>query len=955
MTALVAMAVCAGGPIGRDALARRFRPDAPLGAARADLRRLLHRTRAALPDLAGALAADDDALTWTGSSDVQDFLEALRRGDHAEALRQYGSHFLAGVSSLADDALDDWVDDERVRWRLRWRQALAGLLRHGQDSTERLRYLRLLVDDDPHDEDNIRLALSHAGDPAEIELVLAGYETHRRALALDLGVRPSDTLSTAAQSLRAQATVRLPSHGALPLAPSCKAPAPNAPRLIGRDGDLARVRALLEADHPQVVTLCGPGGVGKTELALHLARRQAQAGEEVIWVDLLRGGALGLLHGMAQAIALPPGHEITAEAVLAQLATRRGWVVLDNAERLGNDAHLLQPWVLHAPHLRWLATSRVPLGIGAETVHRLSGLPAHGPASEALALLALHAERQGQPDALQGGAAGLAQRVVQLVEGLPLAIELAATWLPLMSIEQLLRGIEADFGQLTRGVGKARQGHESLQAVFEGSWALLDPDDRRALGCLGLFEGAFGREDAWAVAGCDAGTLLRLLSHSLIVRQADDVLHLHAAVRQFARDKLATEDLERAAQQHADLFLGRLLAGEAIRHGHLDLERTRPLLLQLADLVAAWSRAGRSHPWTELEPLLPNLLGLLTRAGQHPLLASLMDEQLKHADPGSAMQRACRSARAIGWLFGEHTEQGMQEVLSLMDEPLDHPLVPELHIAASYGQAARGRFEPALAHAWRAEAAARERGDPLTQVRAKYFAGNCAFASGQVLLARTELEGMLALAEQCGSASQHARAQVTLGEVLLYIQPDDHAVSLVEAGAHWLMQQGDALEESFAHRMLATARRLMDRRDGQLHHASRALDAATRAFGPFNLVYSQLAYAQALVDQGRLNEACPWFAAALTGAWRLKVGSLAVRALIGLCRSDTGLPAAQAQALLNFVAARPETRPWERRELVWTCAALGLSEPATSADPAKSIASSAELWASLEQVAARWL
>ena len=361
---------------------------------------------------------------------------------------------------------------------------------------------------------------------------------------------------------------------------------------IGREGELAAVRALVAGS--RLVTLTGAGGAGKTRLGLQVAAGLADGDGDGVWfADLAPLGDPDLVAvtvadvlGVRQETGRP-----VLEAVVDAVGGRRLLVLLDNCEHvIGACAKLADALLRGCPNLALLATSREPLGIGGEYVYRVPslGVPADGDdpgairASEAVRLLADRAAEQGVPLAGDEPAAKVAGRICRRLDGIPLAIELAAARLRVMLAGELEARLDARFALLTGGsrAGLARQ--QTLRAMVDWSWELLTGAERAVLARLSVFAGGFGLAAAEAVAaGPDVpaaevlGHLGALVDKSLV--QFGDAgagpgrYRLLETVRQYAAGRLdtlgpAAADGARAAHRDYYLALAEAAAPELTAH-----------------------------------------------------------------------------------------------------------------------------------------------------------------------------------------------------------------------------------------------------------------------------------------------------------------------------------------------------------------------------------------------------
>jgi predicted ATPase/DNA-binding CsgD family transcriptional regulator len=294
---------------------------------------------------------------------------------------------------------------------------------------------------------------------------------------------------------------------------------------VGRAGAVREVAGLLETY--RLVTVTGPGGVGKTRLAGVVAGQVAARFADGAWLaelapvrDLAQvPAAVAVAVGAREQAGVP-----AAEAVVRVLARRQLLVVLDNCEHVIGAAAQLCALLLQAcDDVRVLATSREPLRIAGEAAYRLEPLPVPGPGdevagAEAVALFADRARAADAGFALTGENGADVARLVGRLDGMPLAIELAAARVEALGVPQLLGWLDGRLGLLVGGDRLAAGRHRSLAAAAEWSYQLLDEDEQRVFRCLSVFSAPFTLEAAGAVAGDRAAqAVLRLVECSLLV------------------------------------------------------------------------------------------------------------------------------------------------------------------------------------------------------------------------------------------------------------------------------------------------------------------------------------------------------------------------------------------------------------------------------------------------------
>src|SRR5450755_780262 len=279
----------------------------------------------------------------------------------------------------------------------------------------------------------------------------------------------------------------------------------------------------------RLVTLSGPGGAGKTRLAGEVARQVAGRFADGVWLAELAAVRDPAQVAAAVAAALgirDPPSVAAADAVAHALARRQLLLVLDNCEHvIGAAAELCGRLLLGADDVRVLATSREPLRIAGETRYRLAPLtlpdpanPADPDGSEAVALFADRARQADASFALNGETTLPVARLVARLDGMPLAIELAAARVEALGVAQLLDRISDRFTLLEAGDRLAAARQRSLAATVEWSYRLLDERERRVFRAVSVFPGPFTLEGAEAVAGAGSGpAVLHLVDCSLLV------------------------------------------------------------------------------------------------------------------------------------------------------------------------------------------------------------------------------------------------------------------------------------------------------------------------------------------------------------------------------------------------------------------------------------------------------
>ena len=352
-----------------------------------------------------------------------------------------------------------------------------------------------------------------------------------------------------------------------------------APRtsFVGRAHELESIDGMLDDPDCRLVTLVGPGGVGKTRLALEAAARRIDRYQHgVHFVPLAGVPAPDLLApAVAESLQFQIDNAHSALSARDQLVDylreRAALLVLDNFEHLLDARDLVTEVIEQAPQVELLTTSRERLQVQSEWVLDLEGLGngtgngnGHGNPGDSAAVR-LFVDRARQVDrgyAPSDDERPHVERVCRLVNGMPLGIELAAAWVSMLPCSEIADEIERNIGFLQTSMRDVPERHRSLRAAFDQSWRLLSDDERRTFSRLAVFRGSFTRDAAAAVAGAGLAELHGLVNKSLVRRAGLGRFELHELLRQYAEERLIAQpaQLADARESHARLYLGMLLA-----------------------------------------------------------------------------------------------------------------------------------------------------------------------------------------------------------------------------------------------------------------------------------------------------------------------------------------------------------------------------------------------------------
>ncbi|XXY53422.1 tetratricopeptide repeat protein [Sorangium sp. So ce269] len=734
-----------------------------------------------------------------------------------------------------------------------------------------------------------------------------------------------------------------------------------ASRFIGREGELAGIAELLRRGD-RLVTLWGPAGMGKTRLALELASRwaEAQAGEAVWLCELT---ACRDLRAVCGAVARAIGAQVAAgrrEATLVERIGRalaaegRALLVLDNLEHvIEAAAPALDAWVRAAPELRFLVTSRERTRLPGEVSYELGplGLPAEG-SSERSAAVALFldraaAHRASAPPPPDGERLADVAALVRRLEGIPLAIELAAAREGVLGV----RGLLARLGSRLDLLASAGRGREARQATLRGaiewSWDLLDDRERRALARCSVFRGPFTLEAAAAVlAEPDAAAIDRVeaLRDKSLLRAAppgsDGATRfaLYEGVRELAAEKLAERgEREGAAERHAAFYLaaGEAAAADFERRGALDaLNRIAgdlEELLAVAEGALAAAAEGALAAVAEGAP---------AAAAEGALAAAA--EGAQGAGRRAAAERALRALCAVEPVLSTRGPFGAQ--LELLDRALaaaeqlaaDPLIVARALAARGRARRLRGQADAALEDLGRARAQAAALGAEALLSGIVADLGVLHHGRREMERAREHYEQALALHRALGDRRAEGRALGNLGALHHDERREGEAAGYYERAIAIAAEIGDGRLEG----IFSTNAGLLEQERGAPAQARRRYERAAAILGEvgdLRLLAITLGNLGALHhEEGRLAEAraCHGRAVALLR----EVGDRRSEA-IALCRLGASLASLEeveearralgpAERLLAQLGDEPDV---ELARVAWGFVDLALAQAARRA------------------------
>ncbi len=568
--------------VSRDALLSLFWPDEEEKTARHNLSQLLYQSKQ--QKWAKGLETERSRAKWQIMTDVHVFREAFAEGNWQEAIDVYSGPFLEGIRSDAFIEFDDWLAAEREDLQAAWREAVLKYCSHLEQSQQQRKAIPLLkqvLKQDSLAEDVLQSYLRFAKSDGQREAALKTYTRFKEQLQQELALEPLEETVLLAEQLRTTKAILVTQEVTtktreIPVAvlekPSLDPNLTNFPHyltpFVGRELELAEFAAAFKDPERRLLTLFGPGGMGKSRLAIELALENAALFEQgASFVPLANVSSSDLVvSAFADALSFAAStNQPLEEQLFAFLAPQDLLLVIDNFEHVLEASELVLAMLEAAPKLKILVTSREPLGFQAEWLYELKGMNVPNKhetkpieLSSSVQLFVRTARRALPQFQLEDKDKALVATICRLLSGMPLGIELAAQWIRLLSIQEIADELShsLDFLETTHRDLPTR--HHSLRAVFDYSWQLLSEAQRTSLKELSVFQAGFSKDAASQISSASLRTLLSLVNKSLLSRTQTGRFEQLNIVQQYAHEKLTKDSslTQRVKAKHAAYYLG---------------------------------------------------------------------------------------------------------------------------------------------------------------------------------------------------------------------------------------------------------------------------------------------------------------------------------------------------------------------------------------------------------------
>ena len=814
--ALLFYLACRGRVQSRLALGGLLWPDKTDAEARMNLRQALYQLRQTLPNV---LETSRESIAFGANVllavDVLAFETEVRVGLNQDweklhaAAERYQGDFLHGFYLDDTPTFEEWLLVERERLRglaLQLFHQLASYHAQRGETGPGILYSGRLLALEPLREESHQQMMRLLAIDGQTSAALGQYERCWQLLRQELNVEPSAETQALAEMIRTgqmnpsrpQTIILPPSQAAIPhnLPPQ---PTP----FVGRERELEALASAFYDKSARLITIVGPGGMGKTRLSLAFAEqcRNHHAStypDGVFFVPLANFTPIPELPitnqislAIAQALRLALDNTGSPKSLLLDyLASRHLFLVLDNFEHLLASHLLVAELLQNAPYLRILITSRERLSLYEEQVFMLQGLALpelpgrategdEAAASEAVQLFVQAARRVRHQFAPEPKELPALIELCRLLNGLPLALELAAAWVDSLSLGNILAELQNDLSLLSTDLSNVADRHRSLNQVFDYAWQRLTVEEQQMLAALTIFRGGFSWSAAAAVIGqtISPRLLANLVHKSLITLDiVQDRYEIHELLRRFTSAKSGTTTQTVTVwQRHCDYYSQLLQQREADLRGVRQEKVLAELEADLENIRMAWqwavARRDVNHLTAALTPLF-HLYDTLSRFQEGEQLFREAAHRLSwdSAQPSEVMTLVRLQARQ-GW-FTFHLGQ-QKESLRLIQRSLaylrEHQANdPEIAFCLNYLGAImrhQGKYQEAHSHLEQAHQLAQAAGDLYGASISLNTLGQTAYLQEDFALARQYCQEALRLKREIGDRRGMIYSLTYLGRI----------------------------------------------------------------------------------------------------------------------------------------------------------------------------------------------
>ncbi len=736
-----------GDWVSRSELAFLYRPDSPQEIALSNIRLYIHRVKKY--PWTNPLEVEKFRVRYQINTDVQDFNKAIETEDWPKAIELYRGPFLQGINLQENFAYEAWLELERQDLSEKWRLATlkqAKLFENRQDYTLAKKLIESFLKANFLDEEALQNYLNILIAMGKHKQAFEAYETFREELKHELDIEPLEATRALLDNIERSKSIQLVSKSNLHNLPA------QTTRFVGRKQELTQLTGYLANPDCRLLTIVGFGGIGKTRLALALAEQELQSFPDGVWLTSLVGlsSADLLVSSIAGGIGLTLlGSKDPKKQLIDFLQDKECLLLLDNFEHLVQGVPLLQELLDSTPKLKILVTSRVVLELKGEWIFDLDGL-SYPPQNtevplekfDAFKCFTQYAKQFSKTFTTNEDTSEAIAVLCRKVEGLPLALELAATWIRGLSISEMLSRLDKSFDLLSSKLHDLPQRHRSLRTVFDYSWQLLTEEEQKALTKLSVFQGGFSLEAAEKVAKAHLALLLSLINRSLIKRGQENRYSIHELIRQFAAEESEEKVRVQTRDLHSAYYLNRL-------NSLVKEDKSPPTLLMpdLDNLRSAWHSAAEQQNIEILSKSVEPMRIFYEANGQFHEGIELFGKVLEHVPT---------------------------------DQPQQQSLVGHVLISRACLQNWLGLYEQASEETKRGLGLVEPLGESTILILGLHTLGHIAFRTGKFASGKPHLERALLLARKNNNPLDIMKILATLGLVYTWLDQFPEANAVLE-------------------------------------------------------------------------------------------------------------------------------------------------------------------------------
>jgi predicted ATPase/DNA-binding XRE family transcriptional regulator len=729
-----------------------------------------------------------------------------------------------------------------------------------------------------------------------------------------------------------------------------RVPVPLTP-IIGREQEIADLERMLCDEDCRLVNLVGEGGIGKSRLALEVSRRfegrhdscdQHHFPDGIFFVPLVSLDSPDLIIAtIADRIGFSFFNPSDPQRQLTNyLQDKHMLLVLDNFEHLTEGAANLAELLTAVPGIKILFTSRARLNLQGEWVFALDSLP-YPPADSnstswedysAIAMFTQCARRKVAGFSINKDNGQAVQQICQMVNGMPLALELAASWINTLDPEEIVEEIRKDIDFLATSARDIPDRHRSIRAVFEHSWELLSTPERGAFQRLSVFRGSFTRQAANTITNAGLDTLVSLVEKSLLYRTQDGYFEIHELLRHYAAGQLALDEKEfdDIHSRHSAYFLNLLAQREADLRGRRKPAVLQELTSQIDDMRLAWTWAV-SH--ARLYDLVKSAGGLLyyydsrnlLPEGQKMFNQALEMINLLRDGPATGAFQETQSADvltdiALAQMLSDtayfnirlsRIREGiakLQRSIPLLVRHHEDALLADAYWYLASGHTSEGNYQEATRGLRESIVLNRRLGRRWQEAMAGLTLGQVMTRLGSHLEAHRQLVEVLRMGRELEDTRIIVLAISSLCQVKLLIGYPDEALELLEEGCQMAEEAGDyyGMTLTLSHMALAS-QTLKDYPAAQELYQD-SIDLYRKIGDHWGLSGALVQYGEFCLEIDKPDRAQVSFIEALEKSNRAGASPITLDALAGIAKvkAESG-DIEYASQLLKLVLAHPAT------------------------------------------------